>query len=93
VPAFFATERPEYVDALLDASALEATGVFDQRAVAGLLKRCQSGRPIGVRESQALVSILSTQLWHQEFHSHRPPQTTRLPRADVELSEVVEAQT
>ena len=92
VPAFFAADRPDYVDALLDASELKAAGIFDPRGVGGLLKRCQSGRPIGVRESQALVAILSTQLWHQEFHSHRAPHTTRLPRADVELCEVVEAQ-
>jgi asparagine synthase (glutamine-hydrolysing) len=91
VPAFFGADRPEYVDALLDAPELQSTGVFEPRAVAGLLKRCQTGRPIGVRESQALVAILSTQLWYQEFHSNQAP-ATRLPRADVELCEVVEAQ-
>lgn len=90
VPAFFGRHRPDYVDELLDASQLNATGVFEPRAVAGLIKRCQTGRATGVRESQALVAILSTQLWYQEFHSHRAPQTERIPRADVELFDVAE---
>lgn len=92
IPAFFGTDKPDYVDELLDASQLQATGVFEPRAVAGLVKRCQTGRATGVRESQALVAILSTQLWYREFHSHRALQTTRIPRADVEWCEVAEVQ-
>lgn len=90
VPAFFGADQPDYVGELLDASQLRATGVFEPRAVAGLVKRCQTGRATGVRESQALVAVLSTQLWYQEFHSHHAPQTARIPRADVELCEVAE---
>ena len=67
VPAFFAGRPPEYVEALLDPASLERTGIFNPQAVAGLVRRCRAGRAEGFRESQALVAILSTELWHREF--------------------------
>jgi len=67
VPAFFEGRPPEYVADLLDDAALKQSGVFDPAAVAGLVKRCRSGQATGVREGQALVAILSTQLWQREF--------------------------
>ena len=66
-PAFFTARPPEYVRALLDPRAVERVGLFDANAVAGLVRRCRSGRPLGVREHQALVGILSTHLWHHQF--------------------------
>jgi len=92
VPAFFASDRPEYVDELLEPAQLRATGVFEPGAVAGLVKRCRSGRATGARESQALVAILSTQLWHQEFHSQPAPFAAPFVRADVELHETADVQ-
>jgi hypothetical protein len=35
--------------------------------VSALVRRCESGRATGFAESQALVGILSTQLWHNAF--------------------------
>jgi asparagine synthase (glutamine-hydrolysing) len=67
VPSFFGTHEPEYVEELLSRDALQRTGVFDASAVAGLVRRCRSGRASGFRENQALVAILSTQLWHRQF--------------------------
>ena len=67
VPAFFDGRPPEYVEALLDPASLARTGVFNPQAVAGLVRRCRAGRAEGFRESQALVAILSTELWHREF--------------------------
>jgi asparagine synthase (glutamine-hydrolysing) len=67
VPAFFGEQEPEYVSELLSPDAILKTGVFDPRLVAGLLKRCRSGKVTGFRENQALVAILSTQLWHHGF--------------------------
>lgn len=67
VSAFFGPGAPPYVTDLLDEGALRRTGVFDPAAVAGLVRRCRSGVPIGTRESQALVAVLSTQLWHRAF--------------------------
>jgi asparagine synthase (glutamine-hydrolysing) len=67
VPAFFGPHEPEYVTELLDASAIRRTGYFDPAAVQALVARCRAGRASAARESQALVGILSTQLWHDEF--------------------------
>jgi asparagine synthase (glutamine-hydrolysing) len=67
VPAFFGDHEPEYVDELLSPNALQRAGVFDPAIVNGLVRRCRSGRATGFRENQALVAILSTQLWHREF--------------------------
>lgn len=67
VPAFFEGRPPEYVEALLDPASLARTGIFSPHAVAGLVRRCRAGRASGFRESQALVAILSTELWHREF--------------------------
>lgn len=67
VPAFFAGGAPDYVRDALSPRALMAAGIWEPAAVAGLVKRCTSGRATGFRENQALVAILSTQLWHREF--------------------------
>ncbi len=90
VPAFFTGRPPEYVDALLDSASLARTGIFDPRAVAGLVRRCRAGRAEGFRESQALVAILSTELWHREFlgaparEVGRPAVVSRVPPATAE---------
>jgi asparagine synthase (glutamine-hydrolysing) len=67
VSAFFGTGAPEWVGDLLSPAALRATGVFDPKAVAGLERRCRSGAPVGTREDQALVAVVSTELWHRAF--------------------------
>jgi asparagine synthase (glutamine-hydrolysing) len=67
VPPFFDRGAPEYVAALLDPVSIARTGIFDAQAVSGLVRRCRAGRAVGFRESQALVAILSTELWHREF--------------------------
>ncbi|MAE94442.1 MAG: asparagine synthase (glutamine-hydrolyzing) [Deltaproteobacteria bacterium] len=60
-------DRPEYVDALLSARALESSGIFDPSAVRKLLRRFECGRAIGVRDNMAVVGILSTQLLAHQF--------------------------
>ena len=69
VPAFFTARRPAYVRELLEPAAIRKVGLFDPAAVAGLVRRCESGRATGFAESQALVGILSAQLWHESFIS------------------------
>lgn len=66
-PAFFGGNEPEYVTEMLSPEAILQSGVFEPRAVAGLLRRCRSGQVTGFRENQALVAVLSTQLWHHSF--------------------------
>ncbi len=67
VPAFFDHGAPEYVADALSETAIANAGVWDSESVCGLVRRCEAGRPMGVREGQALVGILSTQLWYRAF--------------------------
>ena len=87
IPAFFGDAEPEYVQAMLSPEAITRAGLFDPRAVAGLLRRCRSGRATGFRESQALVAILSTQLWHRQFVEQPWPGGVPAGQPDVHLSE------
>ena len=89
VPAFFDGRPPEYLEALLDPASLSRTGIFNPQAVAGLVRRCRGGRVAGFRESQALVAIVSTELWHREFLSapvRARVTTSRVPRATAAAS-------
>ena len=67
VPAFFADGAPEFVRAALDPVEVRRVGLFEPAAVTGLVRRCASGRATGFAENQALVAVLSTQLWHRQF--------------------------
>ena len=67
VEPFFAEGAPEYVDELLSDAALEESDLWDPGRVAGLVKRCRSGRATGMREGMALVGVLSTQLFDRAF--------------------------
>ncbi len=67
VDPFFADSAPGYVDELLSESALEESGIWDPKRVAGLVRRCRAGRATGVREGMALVGVLSTQLFERAF--------------------------
>jgi asparagine synthase (glutamine-hydrolysing) len=69
IPAFFTPGAPDYVDDVLAERNIASTGLFDQEAVTGLVRRCRAGAATGFRESQALVGILSTELWHRQFMS------------------------
>jgi asparagine synthase (glutamine-hydrolysing) len=91
IPAFFdaANTGGSYVTELLEPDALRKSSLFDATAVTALVARCRAGRASSARESQALVGILSAQLWHRQFldHSAASPE----PRApDVILDEVAD---
>jgi len=88
--SFFGPGAPAYVEAMLDDSAIASSGVFSPRAVAGLLRRCRAGQASATRENQALVAILSTQLWLQQFHvSRRVAEPLDVRGADVVLHDAV----
>ncbi len=67
ISPFFTPEAPQWVAEVLSPAGLAETEIWDEQRVSGLLRRCRAGRAAGVRESMALVGILSTQLWHREF--------------------------
>ncbi len=75
--AFFADE-PEWVTERLSPEAVAAVGIYDERAVAGLVRRCRAGRATGFRENMALMGVLSTQVWHDTFCTG----DDELPRGD-----------
>ena len=80
--AFFGPGAPAYVAEMLDAPALRDTGWFEPRAVAALAARCRAGKAVGARENQALMAVLSTQLWHRAyFGAARPPALAAPERA------------
>jgi len=87
IAPFFAPDAPGWVEDVLSSSALAETGLWDETRVAGLVRRCRAGRASGMRESMALVGILSTQLWHRELVGRgvdHYPRETREPRVRID---------
>lgn len=93
VAPFFAPGAPEWVEESLSDEALRETGIWDEGRVAGLLRRCRSGRATGFREGMALIGVLSTQLWHRAFFRSgldAYPAETDEPRMRLDRSEAKE---
>lgn len=69
-PAFCGPGAPEYVATLLAPDAVAEAGFFNPVAVSRLLSKCQSTAQVSENDNMALVGILSTQLWHENFIRH-----------------------
>jgi len=71
--SFFNGNTPAYVRELLASPAIKASGLFKQGAVEQLVRKVDSGAPIGETDDMALVGILSAQLLDHYFvrHFHR----------------------
>jgi asparagine synthase (glutamine-hydrolysing) len=83
---------PTYRDEVLGDDALRRAGLFDRDAVGGLIRRCESGRATGFHENQAMVGILSAQIWHQTFFQTADTGAVLPPEgADVLLGSATEA--
>lgn len=67
IPAFFGTDTPDYVNALLSEDTIKKCGYFDPRKVQLLVNKARAGRAIAFKDNMALVGILSTQIWHHLF--------------------------
>jgi asparagine synthase (glutamine-hydrolysing) len=90
--SFFGPNAPEWVGDHLTADALRRVGVFSPTAVDGLVRRCRAGLATGFRENQAMVGVLSTQLWHDQFVERAVlPQPLPVRGASVMLSETTPA--
>ncbi|TPM26957.1 asparagine synthase (glutamine-hydrolyzing) [Mesorhizobium sp. B2-3-5] len=75
---FAADNAPLYIREALSETALREANVFDPRAVARLLGKCQAKADNGDlsnADNMALVGVLSTQLLHQQFVASRPGAT------------------
>ncbi|HKG38542.1 MAG TPA: asparagine synthase (glutamine-hydrolyzing) [Conexibacter sp.] len=96
VAPFFGDHAPGWVEERLEARALDEVGIFDPARVAGLLRRCRSGKASGFREGMALVGILSTQVWHERFcgagaGAEWPAEATQ-PRVRIDAVEGITSQ-
>jgi asparagine synthase (glutamine-hydrolysing) len=65
--SFFHSNTPEYVTELLSDSAIKAAGLFNPLAVAQLVRKTESGRPLSETDDMAIAGVISTQLVHQMF--------------------------
>ncbi|MFH1919174.1 MAG: asparagine synthase (glutamine-hydrolyzing) [Planctomycetota bacterium] len=75
-PAFFPDGKPlEWVVEAISPTALEASGCFDPRAVAMLVRKIARFGSLGETDDMALAGVLSTQLVHRLFvdEYHAPP--------------------
>ena len=61
--------RNEYVDDLLCHDSIQRGGIFNPLAVQRLTEKARRGQVIGAKDNMALVAILSTQLFIEQFIS------------------------
>jgi len=59
--------QPEYLQEVLSPGRIRQDGIFDAGGVEKLLEKARRGRTIGVKDNQAVVGILSAQLWMHHF--------------------------
>lgn len=65
-PSFFGGAEPEWIEEAVAPETVRSLGYFEPAAVEGLVRRARRGLAAGFRESQAMVAILSTHLWHRQ---------------------------
>jgi asparagine synthase (glutamine-hydrolysing) len=78
--SFFHEQTPPYVRDLLEPGDIDKRGLFNPRATTQLVKKLESGIPLGESDDMALVGILSSQLVHRLFVEDfqlRPPLSDR----------------
>jgi len=76
---------PEWLRDALSPACTREVGIFRDDAVSALERRATRGQPMSARDEQALVAIVTTHLWHQQFVRTPWSQLAPLPRhgADV----------
>ncbi len=69
--SFFDTDgrvtRNAYVDELLSRERIQRDGLFNPMAVQKLVDKARKGQVIGAKDNMALVAVLSTQLFIEQF--------------------------
>jgi asparagine synthase (glutamine-hydrolysing) len=81
---FFLPTSPSWIGDHLSTEALRRVGIFSPAAVSGLVQRCRAGLTPAPRENQAIIGVLSTQLWHQQF-IERAHFITPLPASEASV--------
>jgi asparagine synthase (glutamine-hydrolysing) len=67
VSAFLGPQGPEWAKDCLSTDAIRRVGIFSPTSVDDLVAACGAGLEAGAPENQALIGVLSTQLWHHHF--------------------------
>ena len=65
--SFFLPTSSSWIGDHLTTEALRRVGIFSAAAVGGLVRRCRAGLSTALGENQAMIGVLSTQLWHHQF--------------------------
>jgi asparagine synthase (glutamine-hydrolysing) len=66
--SFFPNGQPlEYVAEILSPACVKDAGYFQPETVRRLMDKCRSGATIGFADNMSFVTVLSTQLLHQQF--------------------------
>jgi asparagine synthase (glutamine-hydrolysing) len=65
--SFFLPTSPAWIGDHLTSEALRRVGIFSPSSVGGLVRRCQAGLSPSSGDDQAMVGVLSTQLWYYQF--------------------------
>jgi asparagine synthase (glutamine-hydrolysing) len=65
--SFFLPASPSWIGDHLSTEALRRVGIFSPAAVEGLVRRCCAGLGRARSENEAMVGVLSTQLWYHQF--------------------------
>ncbi|MDI3308941.1 MAG: asparagine synthase (glutamine-hydrolyzing) [Acetobacteraceae bacterium] len=78
---FFGPQAPDYVQEVLSRHAVAEAGYFDPPAVERLARKSAAQGSLGFRDSQALVGVLSTQLWHRTFIGRNAQSPPAIPAA------------
>jgi asparagine synthase (glutamine-hydrolysing) len=88
--SFFAAGAPAYIAEMLSPEAILKVGLWAAPAVSGLIRRCRSGQAISFRENQALLAVLSTQLWYHQFMAgNRTVTSVDISGADVLIQDTL----
>jgi asparagine synthase (glutamine-hydrolysing) len=66
IQAFLLPTSPPWIGDHLTSEAISRVGIFSASAVGGLVRRCAATLAAS-GESEALIGVLSTQLWHHQF--------------------------
>jgi asparagine synthase (glutamine-hydrolysing) len=74
--SFLQPAAREYMEELLSPQQIRRDGIFDEGAVAMLLKKFRKGAAIGMKDNMGLVGIVSTQLLIHRFINHFEGRTT-----------------
>jgi len=66
-PNLFAPGLPAWIGDHVTPEAIERVGIFSHSAVNRLIRRHQAGLGTGFRDHEAVLGVVSTQLWHHQF--------------------------